>query len=637
MGMGPFLFKAGIRTKINLGIMTIVLVSVLLIALAASQIVSRALFKEYQNRGISLSINLAARSEDPILAMDFLRMRRLIGEVTTSAGDILYAFIQDPDGDILSHTFSDGFPVQLKEANRVLPTQRCNVRLLSADKDQFYDFAAPVMVGEFQVGTIRLGLLRTRVTSTVKELWWAIFAFAILSIVISDTVGFSLARNLTSRIKKLQAASEEMLMGHRKADEAASPPEVSGISAAPEPQMSLSKKMLAGDEIQQLAETFDAMTAAIKRYIGQLAASKDVLAKSETKYRRIFEDSMDLIFVADHDGRLLDINPAGLRMLGYDARQSLMAQETLPSLVKSADDVRKLFAELRQTGFVKDWECTLRTRTGDELAALLSMTARSGPAGRVTEFEGIVKDITQRKLMHRQLLQADRMASLGQLAAGVAHEINNPLGLILGYTQLLLREETDTTGGKDDLRTIEKQTRNCRKIVEDLLNFARKTGTHLTEVKVNPALEAVINVVRNQLELDNILIRTHFDACLPEIAGDAEKLKQVFMNMLINARQAIGKNGNISITTGIDPDGQSVMITFKDDGPGIAPGILDKIFDPFFTTKPTGQGTGLGLSVSYGIIEDHQGDIQVVSEIGHGTEFCIRLPVGNQNTAQDVI
>ncbi len=379
------------------------------------------------------------------------------------------------------------------------------------------------------------------------------------------------------------------------------------------------------------------MTAAIKRYIDQLAASKAVLAKSETKYRRIFEDSMDLIFVADQDGRLLDINPAGLRMLGYDSRQNLMAQETLASLVRSPDEARELFAEIRHSGFVKDRECTLRTRAGDDLAALLSMTVRSDPAGRVTEFEGIVKDITQRKLMHRQLLQADRMASLGQLAAGVAHEINNPLGLILGYTQLLLREATDTSGGQDDLRTIEKQTRNCKKIVEDLLNFARKSGTHLAQVKINPALEAVINVVRNQLELDNILIRTHFDVGLPEIAGDAEKLKQVFMNMLINARQAIDKNGTITITTGVDPEGQSVMIMFKDDGPGIAPDILDKIFDPFFTTKPTGQGTGLGLSVSYGIIEDHKGDIQVSSEVGRGAEFRIRLPIGNQSAVKDAV
>jgi len=284
---------------------------------------------------------------------------------------------------------------------------------------------------------------------------------------------------------------------------------------------------------------------------------------------------------------------------------------------------------------VKDRECSLRTRTGGELAALLSMTTRSDTDGRVLEYEGIVKDITQRKLMHRQLLQADRLASLGQLAAGVAHEINNPLGLILGYTQLLLREGADDDAVTEDLRTIEKQTRNCKKIVEDLLNFARKSGTYLSEVKVNEALDAVIEVIRKQLELDNILIRTHYAEDLPEIAGDTEKLKQVFMNMLINARQAIGKNGEIAISTGVDPESPSVVIRFEDDGPGIPPDILDKIFDPFFTTKPTGQGTGLGLSVSYGIIEDHHGDIHVSSEVGRGTEFRIRLPIGNQALHQE--
>jgi PAS domain S-box-containing protein len=622
----------GIRAKINMGIMAIVLVSVLLIALAASQIVSQALFQEHRNRGISLAVNLAARSEDAVLALDFLRMRSLIGEITTSAGDILYVFIQDADGEIISHTFSGGFPIQLKKANQALPTQQCSVRLLAADGEQFYDFASPVMVGDFQVATIRLGLLRTHVTSTIKELWWAIFAFAILSIVVSDAVGFSLARNLTTRIKRLQAASEDMLRGHRGAGQSAKPQD--GPASAKK-TTALVPKRGGGDEIHQLSETFDAMTAAIQRYIKELASSKAVLAKSETKYRRIFEDSMDLIFVADQTGKIQDINPAGVHMLGYESREQLMAGETLTSMIRSDAEAQELIAAIGRAGFVKDRECHLTTRTGGELVVLLSMTVRRDPSGRIIEYEGIVKDITRSKLMHRQLLQADRLASVGQLAAGVAHEINNPLGLILGYTQLLLRDEADAHGVKDDLQTIEKQARNCKKIVEDLLNFARKSGTHMTSVHVNRAIEAVIAVVRSQLELDNITIETQFEEGLPEIAGDAEKLKQVFMNLLINARQAIGKNGRIVIATGVDPDTGSVVITFRDDGPGIAPDVQDKIFDPFFTTKPTGQGTGLGLSVSYGIIEDHAGDIQVDSAAGEGAAFHIRLPLDNPDTARN--
>ena len=255
------------------------------------------------------------------------------------------------------------------------------------------------------------------------------------------------------------------------------------------------------------------------------------------------------------------------------------------------------------------------------------MTARRSPEGRITEYEGIAKDITHRKQMLRQLLRADRLASLGQLSAGVAHEINNPLGLILGYTQLLIRGEPDQSGKIEDLRTIEKQTRNCKKIVEDLLNFARRTGAPKTRVNLQEAMEAVIGVIRKQLELDNILIKTHYNQSLPDLEGDAEKLKQVFMNLLINARQAIHKDGRIAVAIDFDTARSQAFVTVTDDGPGIPEAIQEKIFDPFFTTKPTGQGTGLGLSVSYGIIEDHGGAIEVASDEQTGTEFKIRLPL----------
>ncbi len=140
-------------------------------------------------------------------------------------------------------------------------------------------------------------------------------------------------------------------------------------------------------------------------------------------------------------------------------------------------------------------------------------------------------------------------------------------------------------------------------------------------------MEAVIGVIRKQLELDNIVIQTHYDRHLPDLEGDAEKLKQVFMNLLINARQAIHKNGRIHVSVGYDETGSQCVLSIADDGPGIADDVREKIFDPFFTTKPTGQGTGLGLSVSYGIIEDHGGAIEVASDLQTGSEFKIRLPL----------
>ena len=622
-----------IRAKINMGIIAIVLLTVVLIALYTSHIASRALFREHRNLGLALAANLAARSGDAILALDFLRLKSLTSEMKESTEDLLYAFIQDSEGRVLTHTFTGGYPVQLKDANHTVPTRPSSVRLLSNGQEDIYDFATAVMVGDVKIGQVRLGLLRRKVTATTQEVWWSIFAFALLAFVISDTAGFALARNLTTRIRALQEATERMLRGHQAAalenhhKASASAATAPGEDGAMVAVTAGSPPPSGGDEIHQLAATFETMTAAIERYIEQLADSKAVLAKSETKYRRIFEDSMDLIFVAGGNGLIRDINPAGLTMLGYDAKEALIDRERMAALLQDGDEAPRILNEMETAGFVRDRECTLKTRDGESVEVLLSMTARRQPDGRVAEYEGIAKDITHRKQMLRQLLRADRLASLGQLSAGVAHEINNPLGLILGYTQLLIRNEPERSEKVADLQTIEKQTRNCKKIVEDLLNFARQTGTSKARVNLQETMEAVIGVIRKQLELDNIVIQTHYDRDLPDLEGDAEKLKQVFMNLLINARQAIQKNGRIHVSVGYNETGSQCLVSIADDGPGIADEVREKIFDPFFTTKPTGQGTGLGLSVSYGIIEDHGGAIEVASDLQTGSAFKVRLPL----------
>ena len=228
--------------------------------------------------------------------------------------------------------------------------------------------------------------------------------------------------------------------------------------------------------------------------------------------------------------------------------------------------------------------------------------------------------------MEQQLLQADKLASLGQLSAGVAHEINNPLGLILGYTQLMLREEPESSQKYDDLKTIEKHTRNCKTIVEALLNFARKTATKKVLVDVNCAIEQVITVIRHKFELSGIEVHTRYDSDLPQVLGDTEKLKQVVMNLVMNARQSISNTGQITVSTRYDSRSQKITIAVTDTGSGIPPHVIIRIFDPFFTTKPTGQGTGLGISVSYSIVKEHGGEITVDSEPGKGSLFSVILP-----------
>lgn len=350
------------------------------------------------------------------------------------------------------------------------------------------------------------------------------------------------------------------------------------------------------------------------------------LAVSEEKYRTIFESSMDMVFVLDDAGRFTDVNGAGLATLGHDSEDRAMLGASFEERFVSAAEYRELMHALRTDGFVRDREYRLRGESGDEVLVLLSMNAGKSDSGRVTRYHGIAKDITARQRMERQLQRADKLASLGQISAGIAHEINNPLGIILGYAQLIMKGRPAESQDLRDLRTIEKQARNCKKIVEDLLKFARAAETTMGLMDVNKSLREVITLLNRQFQRENIAVDTRLDPDLPLAAGDSEKMKQVFMNLLVNAKQAISGQGSISVGTETVPESSSIRITVSDSGCGVPDEILEKIFDPFFTTKPVGEGTGLGLAVSYGIVQEHGGSIEVQSAKGKGTTFTIVLP-----------
>jgi len=356
------------------------------------------------------------------------------------------------------------------------------------------------------------------------------------------------------------------------------------------------------------------------------------LSRSEKKYRRIFEGSMDMIFILDDQGRFADINRAGLDILGFQNRDDLIGMMSLAGLFESSEEFDLLMADLHSNGFVRDRQCWFQTNEGTEVFLLLSATSRRDASGKVVSYEGIAKDVTARLYMERQLQQAEKLASLGQISTGIAHEINNPLGVMLGYTQLLLRDHPAGSQIHDDLKTIEKHARNCKEVVEDLLKFARSTQTRKTSIDVNQCVEEVISLLAHQLEMDKISVEIRLSPDLPRVTADGEKLKQVFMNLLMNARQAISGKGRISVGTENDLGQKVIRIFFADDGCGISVDHINKIFDPFFSTKPVGEGTGLGLSVSYGIVQDHNGRIEVESRPGKGSTFTLILPIGEDGS-----
>lgn len=353
--------------------------------------------------------------------------------------------------------------------------------------------------------------------------------------------------------------------------------------------------------------------------------SKEV-AISERKYRRIFEVSKDMILVTGKDGIILELNPEGYTMFGLKSADGLNGKR-FKNFFSDEKDWERINKTLEINGFITNVELELKRSDGSRMGSLISGSVDAGLPGQEDAIHFLVKDIEQRRLMEKQMAQADKLASIGQLSSGIAHEINNPLGVILGYTQLLLRNEMAGTDRYNDLKTIEKHVKNCKSIVEDLLNFARSSKPEIKTTRINEAADDVLNFILHHSKLDGIEIIRNYDEKVPLMMLDEKKIRQVLINLLMNAGHAVGKKGSISLSTKYIEHDNKVAITVADTGYGIEKKNLPRIFDPFFTTKPTGEGTGLGLSVSYGIVKSHGGEILIESEPGKRTLFMVLLPV----------
>ncbi len=239
----------------------------------------------------------------------------------------------------------------------------------------------------------------------------------------------------------------------------------------------------------------------------------------------------------------------------------------------------------------------------------------------IVERDNLLKEDTQ-----KQIVQSEKLASLGKLAAGIAHEINNPLTGVLTYSSILLEELKDTEH-KDDLEVIVNETLRCRKIVREILNFARETRIEKERANVNRVINEMLSILEKHVNFQNIAIVKDFDDAVPDMEIDINQIKQVINNLSLNASDAMSEGGTLTIRTSFDSTANAVIVEFIDTGLGISEENIGKIFDPFFTTKQTGKGTGLGLAVTYGIIKRHNGTITVKSSTGEGTTFTIVLPV----------
>jgi two-component system NtrC family sensor kinase len=270
----------------------------------------------------------------------------------------------------------------------------------------------------------------------------------------------------------------------------------------------------------------------------------------------------------------------------------------------------------------------LNTQKGQHVVVNASIAPLMGKTGARLGRLVLLDDITQRVTLEEQLVQNEKLTSLGLLAAGVAHEVNTPLAVISNYIQMLAKQIPPDDPRQKTIERIVKQTFRASEIVNNLLNFSRTGGAELAEVDLNSVLEETLTLVQHPFKTAQVTVIKAYKEQLPPVLGSTTRLQQVFLNLLMNARDAMPGGGMLEVRTAAHNG--SVEVELTDNGAGISPEDLHKIFDPFFTTKPTGRGTGLGLSVSYGIIKEHAGKVDVKSTPGKGTSFRLEFPAARK-------
>ncbi len=379
----------------------------------------------------------------------------------------------------------------------------------------------------------------------------------------------------------------------------------------------------------------------IYRDITTVKEREKELSESEKDYKRLFEHVACGVFISSKEGKFMDANSALLEMLGYESKEEFFKVDITKDLYFKPEDRRKFQELIERNGRVIDYEVLFKRKDKTPVPVLLTGHVRYDEQGNILGYEGLNIDISQRKKMEKelektrvQLLQAEKTASLGKLAAGVAHQLNNPLGGIMLYSKILLEEYDLEEGAREDLERILRDAKRCRDTVKELLEFSRQTNYIRKPCEINQVISRTLFLLEHHSLFQNIDLIKDLALSLPVIKADAQQLNHMFMNIILNAADVMEGKGKLGVKSLLLPKGDRIRVEISDTGHGIPEDILPHIFEPFFTTKEEGKGTGLGLSLAHNIVENHHGSLKATSKPGR-TTFIIELPIEAQDTHGD--
>ena len=373
--------------------------------------------------------------------------------------------------------------------------------------------------------------------------------------------------------------------------------------------------------------------AEVKQKIHELEAANLGLRNKSYELQAVFDSIADGVIIYDHNGLVQHRNHVSPRLFP----QETLAGRHCRDLFHPDNALSPLYCPVERALAGERVEMSFTSRNEAGKIRYFDVTATPIEDVHAERNRALIflRDVTEKRMQELQLMQAEKLSSIGVLAAGVAHEINNPLTSVAGYAEALLRRFRDEESLASDprledfskyLQVIIRESYRCKGIIDSLLSFSRKSDGSVGNVDINQILHEILELVRHKSRYDKIDIRTDLHGDLPIVTGDPSGLRQVFMNLLLNAHQAIKGSGLVEISTR-QADTGTVSVSVRDSGCGIPKETIDQIWDPFFSTKNVGQGLGLGLAVTYNIVKRHGGEISVESTIDRGTTFTVRIPV----------
>jgi PAS domain S-box-containing protein len=582
-----------------------------------------AIVGEFERRGAVLARNLAAMSYGSLLLYNFTALEQSVARVGGET-DVVYAIVLDAEGRVAAHsrrpervgTLLSG---KIHEAAARTDEPLTQQTEAADTRDPIYDFAMPVFVGTQKWGTVRVGLSRLRMDAEIRKTRLELAALAGVTLLLGAAAAALVARRIAGPVQQLEIRVAAIARGE--------------LNQRIEPTTA--------DEIGRLGLTFNHMAA-------QLLQQRAALEEVHGELKRQFEELADLksytdsilssvtsgIVTVDLEGRVVTLNPAAELLTGYFAGEA--AGRYCTEVFATTPELGEILMEtLASRAPIVNVSLTLRRRTGAALPVEVSAAPLKGD-GKDLGGVAVFRDLTAVRHLEGQLRRSDRLAALGTLAAGLAHEIKTPLMSILTFTHHLMRRFDDEYFRSRFQNVVPRELERINRIVERLLELARPARLTFTLVRLPLLLDRVLELHAPELEQHGAVVVREYARDVPPIHADEEALYRAFVNVVGNAVEAIDRGGRLTLRLGWDDStelraGRSrlsnrrVKIEVSDTGAGIAPRDAERIFNPFFTTKD--RGTGLGLALTHKIVDDHSGTIDFRSGPGTGTTFRITLPV----------